>query len=326
MKRNYKIDNIKLILIFLVVFGHLLECFSGNTTTANLYKIIYSFHIPAFIFVLGFFAKFNIKKILKYIFIYVIFQIFYCLFANAEIQFYRPYWLLWYLFVIPFYYLLIPIYNHKNTLLKFLLILLTIVISLITGSINSIGYNFSLSRFFTFLPFFVVGFYVGHSDIKLPSSKIILSITCKILSLIAVCFSIYFITHENINSAMLYGSYSYSSAGYNFIIKFKLLLVALCWIFFFMSWVPNINIKFITVLGKGTFSVYLLHGFFICFIKSHPFLDFSVTVNLLLCLTFDILIILIFGNKYFSKFFNDLFFLNYVEKLCDKTKKHFLHS
>ena len=132
MKRNYKIDNIKLILIFLVVFGHLLECFSGNTTTANLYKIIYSFHIPAFIFVLGFFAKFNIKKILKYIFVYVIFQIFYCLFANVEIQFYRPYWLLWYLFVIPFYYLLIPIYNHKNTLLKFLLILLTIVISLIT--------------------------------------------------------------------------------------------------------------------------------------------------------------------------------------------------
>ena len=315
MKRNYKIDNIKLILIFLVIFGHLLECFSGNNTTSNLYKIIYSFHIPVFIFVLGFFAKFDIKKILKYLLLYMIFQVFYCLFNKTEIQFYKPYWLLWYLFVIPFYYLLIPIYNHKNILLKFLLTVLTIAISLIAGSINSIGYNFSLSRFFTFLPFFVFGFYIGHSDIKLPSSKRIIPIISKILSFIAVCFSIYFITHQNISSEMLYGSYSYSAANYNFIMKFELLLVALCWLFFFMSWVPNINIKFITILGRGTLPVYLLHGFFICFIKSHPFLNFSVTTNLLLCLVFDISIIITFGNKYFSGFFNNLFFHFKIRKI-----------
>ena len=30
MERNYKLDNIKAILIFLVVLGHLLECFEGE--------------------------------------------------------------------------------------------------------------------------------------------------------------------------------------------------------------------------------------------------------------------------------------------------------
>ena len=40
--RNYKIDNGKAILIFLVVFGHILELFHGDLESF-LYIVIYSF-------------------------------------------------------------------------------------------------------------------------------------------------------------------------------------------------------------------------------------------------------------------------------------------
>ena len=43
--RNNRMDNIKFFLIFCVVFGHMLEL----VDTGVWYKIIYSFHMPAFI-------------------------------------------------------------------------------------------------------------------------------------------------------------------------------------------------------------------------------------------------------------------------------------
>ena len=59
-KRIYKFDNLKAILIFLVVFGHFLELVEGHKL---LYLTIYSFHMPLFLFLSGYFARFDRKKI-----------------------------------------------------------------------------------------------------------------------------------------------------------------------------------------------------------------------------------------------------------------------
>lgn len=121
--RNYKLDNIKVILIFFVIFGHLLETVGGD----NLYKIIYSFHMPVFIFISGWFAPSKCvskKTMFKLIHPYILFQLLYILFnvfavneGNIElsIQFSTPYWLLWYLLTLTFYYLLIPIIATEKT-------------------------------------------------------------------------------------------------------------------------------------------------------------------------------------------------------------------
>ena len=85
--RNYYFDNAKFILIFFVVFGHFLRSFiEDNETIYTIYKVIYTFHMPAFILVSGFFAKGfyqkgYVKKITKkLIFPYLIFQINYSVF------------------------------------------------------------------------------------------------------------------------------------------------------------------------------------------------------------------------------------------------------
>lgn len=46
-RRNYQMDNLKCLLIFSVVFGHMLELFMGkNSPERVIYLVIYSFHMP----------------------------------------------------------------------------------------------------------------------------------------------------------------------------------------------------------------------------------------------------------------------------------------
>lgn len=56
--RDYYFDNAKFILIFLVVFGHLMQPFVADYDSVHiLYIFIYTFHMPAFILISGYFAK-----------------------------------------------------------------------------------------------------------------------------------------------------------------------------------------------------------------------------------------------------------------------------
>ena len=69
MKRNISIDSIRGLAIVLMVFGHCIQCGSGQLFFDNhfyfdifLYKVIYSFHMPLFAFVSGLFIYSSINK------------------------------------------------------------------------------------------------------------------------------------------------------------------------------------------------------------------------------------------------------------------------
>ena len=51
--RDYSLDNVRFVLIFSVVFAHLLEVCTPFKGSSLIYKIIYSFHMPAFVFLFG---------------------------------------------------------------------------------------------------------------------------------------------------------------------------------------------------------------------------------------------------------------------------------
>ena len=60
--RDYFFDNARAVLIFLVVFGHLLQPYTTEDKYLSaLYLLIYSFHMPTFLFISGYFAK-NLDK------------------------------------------------------------------------------------------------------------------------------------------------------------------------------------------------------------------------------------------------------------------------
>ena len=105
-KRDYSLDNVRFFLIFSVVFAHLLEVCTPFRWSWLIYKFIYMFHMPAFIFLFGYNAQYSPKKIVyRWCIPYVIFQCAYILFSRFVIktdinfQFTTPYWLLWYMLV-----------------------------------------------------------------------------------------------------------------------------------------------------------------------------------------------------------------------------------
>ncbi|MBS7565356.1 acyltransferase family protein [Mucilaginibacter sp. Bleaf8] len=56
--RDYLFDNIKFFLITLVVFGHFIESYiTQNIYQKVIFICIYSFHIPLFVFLSGYFSK-----------------------------------------------------------------------------------------------------------------------------------------------------------------------------------------------------------------------------------------------------------------------------
>lgn len=57
-QRDYLFDNYKALLIILVVIGHFIEpAYKNNTLLYTLKWLIFSFHMPAFIFISGYFSK-----------------------------------------------------------------------------------------------------------------------------------------------------------------------------------------------------------------------------------------------------------------------------
>ena len=84
--RHYGYDNMKGILVFLVVFGHFLELCPATLQKNILYLVIYSFHMPAFLFFSGFFAKYHPRRMGQLAILYGIFQLLYRLFAHFALQ------------------------------------------------------------------------------------------------------------------------------------------------------------------------------------------------------------------------------------------------
>jgi len=62
MSRDYRIDFLKGIAIFLVVLGHVLQYGLNDYSNNPIFVIIYSFHMPLFIFLSGYIAYFSFSK------------------------------------------------------------------------------------------------------------------------------------------------------------------------------------------------------------------------------------------------------------------------
>lgn len=310
--RIYKYDNIKAILIFCVVYCHLITILpSQGDIMPVIYKIIYTFHMPVFIFLSGFFAKPHKRdSILNFFAIYLIFQAIYLIqdslvyVKEVKMQFTTPTWMMWYLLTLAMYYLVLPLFETNDIQKQIFLIGLVIVISLLTGYETTIGTYLSLSRFFSFLPYFLFGYYCqkNHWEEKITRSRWL-----PIISILGCFLGILFVSQQSITKKMLFGDSSYAAANYTPLVKFLFLLFATCWLIFFLIYTPRKEIPFLTVLGKNTFPIYCFHGFIVRVIDSNNILQYDLTVNCILLFLFSIAIITVFGNNLVANLFKKIF-------------------
>lgn len=321
--RLYGYDNIKCILIFLVVLAHLIEISAPFEGKQQLYTLIYSFHMPVFIFLSGFFAKHSSSKIVfHFIYPYLLFQMLYLLYHNLVLypdapeiyQFTTPYWALWYLLAMVFYYMLIPLLNQQKLWQCAVVFLLSVAASILAGFDNEIGFFLTLSRFFTFLPYFVLGYYAGRHKTKigefstrLSLPNILLGICCT-AAVLFVCR--YVLLSPVIKSHMMFGSASYANAWYTPQIKLQLLGIGLVWTAFFLFVLaPLLNHKLplISTIGKNTLPVFLLHGFFLRYAGAVGMFTQTETGDLQQLILCTLLILLVLGNALVAKIFPYVF-------------------
>ncbi|WP_249869370.1 acyltransferase family protein [Oceanobacillus saliphilus] len=306
MKRNSFFDNAKVLLIFLVVFGHIIQPFvEGSAGMNTLYMWIYTFHMPAFILLAGFFAKgsgnkeyiFNLMK--KLLVPYLIFQVLYTIYyfyigrSGWQTGIFYPHWSLWFLLSLFSWHILLYWFKKIPALLS---ISIAVMIGLIVGYFGEIGHTFSLSRTFVFFPFFLIGFWLTEKQIMWIKHKAVKMISIAVMAGLAV--AIYYL--PDINSGWLLASKSYSDLGmaqFGGIARLLVYVTAGVMVISVLAWVPKKNLGLITDLGKRTLYVYLLHGFFIQFFRQHDLFEVNHAVDVLGLAAISALIVVILSSK-----------------------------
>lgn len=317
--RDYALDNLRFALIFSVVFAHLLEICTPSAGKDLLYQGIYAFHMPAFLFLFGYNARFSAKRIVfRWLVPYAVFQTLYTCFRilvlkdGAAFQYAIPYWILWYMLVCVYYQALLPVYDKVKGRGQVFVISGAFVLSLLVGYVDFVGYPLSLSRFFVFLPWFLLGHSLRKSDCALPEKA---RIPASLLSICVIILSVPFLMHENIPDDLLYASSAYSVSGGTVWMRLAVSLIALSWIcFLFFVLKPRLNrkIPLLTSIGQNTWPIFLLHGFIV---KALPvvFPEFVFLPRHALVICCAVLVML--GNRVCSKAIYYGCFL-WMERFC----------
>ncbi|RAK09327.1 fucose 4-O-acetylase-like acetyltransferase [Halanaerobium saccharolyticum] len=308
-KRLYFFDNAKFILITLVLIGHFFEpLLQENTLAEVLYIFIYSFHMPAFIFIAGYFSNVNvefkyylIKNIKRLLIPYFIFQFLYLAFNSLLnnysliLNFKRPFWILWFLLSLFFWRVLIFIIE-KFKIPAVFTFLAAVAAALLIGFTAEFGRIFSGSRTVVFFPFFILGYYFKKYSIAVRYKNLDNYISRKLMFFIYTAELIFiYLFLNNLNLEILYGAVSYFRLGSGLsqalLNRFLFLNAALINLFLFFKIIPA---QRTLISSRGARSIYpfLLHGFIIIILDKFDlfyFLNpgFSLFVNLFLALFFS---------------------------------------
>jgi fucose 4-O-acetylase-like acetyltransferase len=306
-KRSMYFDNAKFILIFLVVFGHLISPLKEQDGILfTLYKVIFLFHMPAFIFITGYFSKgyqkkgYLLKTVRKVLLPYIIFQMIYSIYyylngqeTVLEFDFLHPHWSLWFLLSLFGWNLLLYLFAR----LKWVGLLVAIVLGIAIGYVDNAGSYLSLSRTFVFFPYFLLGFLLNGDQLK----KAIRSKYSRPIGLLLMIGTLVFFGFNFPHRAVpwLLGDTSYANMGNeeltDGLLRGLQYLLTLVVVFGFLALIPSKQFK-VSVIGERTLYIYLFHGFIIkslqVVVPDKSFISISGNYLLLIVLSFVICLIL----------------------------------
>ncbi|AXL11901.1 fucose 4-O-acetylase [Microbacterium foliorum] len=166
-------DNARYACIVLVVLGHAIQRLTYDSDIAlAAYLALYAFHMPAFAIISGYFSKsgsptrVQMARVITDILVpYVIFEFLWTLTkwfveGQADPNFTKPSWTLWFLLALGIFRLVLP----YLALLRWPL-LWTVIISVGVGYLPNVDSTFSLSRTLGLLPFFALGWWLRDRDV-----------------------------------------------------------------------------------------------------------------------------------------------------------------
>ena len=273
--RDLRFDNLKGIMILLVVFCHFIELFVPNWPQQGLlralYCCIYSFHMPVFIFCSGYFSKRSgtdkncVKLALRDCLLpYLAFQVIYGLltFQQAKsptesllaiFSFAEPRWAMWYLLSLFFW----RTFVHPFTSLRWPLAF-SIVLSIYIGTTNA-GSFFSISRSFAFFPYFLCGFLLSSYQLeRLRATKY----SVAAIGFTAAMGCMILFAREGFEIGFLRMNKSYIACSWivwrAMLMRLFLLGVGFLCIASLAIWIPDKKTPF-TIFGTYSLPIFLLH-------------------------------------------------------------------
>ena len=264
---SYLVDNIKVLLIFLVVFNHIIafQLVKVDVIVRYVWYAITIFHMPAFVFMSGYLSKKpqdvlkNVKNLLiPYILGYSLTWYAYVwLGRSMDYELLRPSGtVMWYVLALFIYRLTIEALGKVRFIVP-----LSIIFALWAGTRPEFTTYLSSSRIVVFFPFFVAG-YLWKSDYtkvvrKFKGKWVLIPISGLLLYAIPN-----FMMENNIPIDIFRGNHTYQLCGMDnitgMLIRLLMYLVSFVLVLTFLALIPDIKLP-ITFIGRNTMGIYFFH-------------------------------------------------------------------
>ncbi|MGM0174790.1 acyltransferase family protein [Enterococcus sp. DIV0800] len=279
--REYLYDNIRGILILLVVLGHALEYFRlDNKVGEFMYVFIYLFHMPVFIFISGYFSK-NLAKgratavetfLVPYLLLNLILSFIMLAIGKIdEFMILSPGWTLWYLYCMFIWRLLLPDLVKVRRIL-----IISFIIGIFSGFLSEFGTYMAMARTLGFLPYFLAGYFMD----RILLEKIHRLRWRKFFSIGIILSGLgiaYFWVQTDLPAEILWRDRSFLlfklPLYQNILNSVLLYLVGFAFVFVFISLAAP-KPHFFTSWGQKTLAIYLLHVYLVA-----PLVQLTQAVN-----------------------------------------------
>lgn len=325
-QRDYRLDNVRALLIFLVVFCHLMVELPHGPLVGVLYQVIYLFHMPAFVLVTGYFARFRPRRIATGLLLpYVVFQVLATARRNlvagrmwaTGLTLLDPQWTLWYLLACVLWYVTIPLLDKATACGKQVrVVVVSMVLSFVSGFAPWLGEFMDLARVVAFYPFFCAGYYAGRNRLseKLDALEPRVLARVRVASVVAVAMMmVVHYAHGACPAYVLYRNTPFKST-WDFEARVLVQLVAVAWCFMIVVWAPKRDLGFASVVGRNTMSIYLLHPWIIRVLRHAPSLPGNELFQVAVCAAVAVVILALLGNDRVGTAFRYVFAGGWLQK------------
>ncbi|MFI0818034.1 acyltransferase family protein [Streptomyces sp. NPDC021098] len=270
-QRDAFFDNAKYLAIVLVAMAHSWEPLTDSSRTAEaLYMTVYTFHMPAFIIISGFFSRSfdmrpdRLKRLITGVAVpYVLFEVAYSFFKRwadddpgHPISLLDPWYLTWFLVALFVWRLTTPIWKLVRWPVP-----LSLAIATLASVSPDIGDDLDLQRVLQFLPFFVIGLCMKPEHFQMMRGR---KMRIASVPIFAGALLFAYWAAPRMNSAWFYHRDSvqelHAPAWTGPVMTLAMFGCSMVLTACFFAWVPRRHMWF-TVLGAGTLYGYLLHGF-----------------------------------------------------------------
>ncbi|MFJ3587394.1 acyltransferase family protein [Streptomyces sp. NPDC090231] len=272
-KRDAYFDNAKYLAIVLVAVAHSwVPVMEGSRAARAAYMVTYTFHMPAFIIISGYFSRSfsltpaKVKRLVTGVAVpYIVFETAYSLFrryasgsSDGAISLLEPWYLTWFLAALFIWRLTTPIWQNLRHPLA-----VSLVIAVLASLAPSIGDDLDLPRVLQFLPFFVLGLQLKPEHFRLVKRREVRLLALPLFAG-ALVFAYWAAPRMQLGWFLRDSSAQEMDAPWwsGAVMTLALFGCATLLTVGFLAWVPRRHMWF-TVLGAGTICGYLLHGFLV---------------------------------------------------------------